>query len=178
MSKKTSGGKPETLRPAPPAKDKPKEKKEKVVIATNRKARHEYDLENDLEAGLVLLGSEIKSVRDHRVNLAEGWVQEQSGELWLHGVHIAPYEQANRFNHDPLRPRKLLLHKDEIARLVSRVREKGYTIVPTQMYLRNGRAKVEIALGRGKRQYDKRDAIADRETKRQIDRALKEGRYE
>lgn len=171
---KTDGGKgavPQPAKTAPP-------KKEREVVATNRKARHEFELEDGHEAGLVLLGSEIKSVRDHRVNLQEGFVQEQGGELWLMGVHIAPYEQASRFGHEPLRPRKLLMHKMEIARLITRVREKGFTIVPTQMYLKNGRAKIEIALGRGRKLHDKRDAIADREAKRQIERVLKEGRYD
>ncbi|MBX3066604.1 MAG: SsrA-binding protein SmpB [Anaerolineae bacterium] len=157
---------------------KPKEKREKVVISTNRKAHHDYSLEDSFEAGLVLMGSEIKSIRDHKVNLADGFVQETDGELWLLNVHISPYNQANRYNHEPLRPRKLLLNKKEIARLITRVRERGYSIIPTQLYLKNGRAKVEIALARGKKQYDKRDDIQERESKRQIERVLKQGRYE
>ncbi|MBX3086111.1 MAG: SsrA-binding protein SmpB [Anaerolineae bacterium] len=160
-----------------PATNRPP-KSEKSVVATNRKARHDYDLEPGIEAGMVLIGSEIKSIRDHRVNLQDGFVQEQGGELWLMGVHISPYEQANRYNHEPLRPRKLLLHRGEIMRLLSRVREKGYTLVPTQMYLKNGRAKIEIALGRGRKQHDKRDVIAEREANRTMQRVIKEGRYD
>ena len=151
-----------------------KAKGDRSVVATNRKAHHDYTLEDTLEAGLVLMGSEIKSIRDHRVNLKDGYVEERSGELWLLNVHISPYEQASVFGHDPLRPRKLLLHKKEIARLITRIRERGYTIVPTLLYLKDGRAKVEIAVARGKKQYDKRAAIADRDSKREIDRALKE----
>ena len=151
-----------------------KAKGDRSVVATNRKAHHDYTLEDTLEAGLVLMGSEIKSIRDHRVNLKDGYVEERNGELWLLNVHISPYEQASVFGHDPLRPRKLLLHKKEIARLITRIRERGYTIVPTQLYLKDGRAKVEIAVARGKKQYDKRAAIADRDSRREIDRALKE----
>ena len=149
-------------------------KSDRKVVATNRKASHEYTLEENIEAGIVLMGSEIKSIRDNRVNLKDGYVLEQNGELWLMNVHISSYDQASVFGHDPLRPRKLLLHRKEIARLISRVREKGYTIVPTQLYLKRGRAKVEIALGRGKRQYDKRAAIAERDSKREVERALRE----
>ncbi len=144
------------------------------VVATNRKAHHEYTLEDSVEAGLVLMGSEVKSIREHRVNLKDGYVEEKGGELWLINVHISEYDQASVFGHDPLRPRKLLLHKKEIARLITRMRERGYTLVPTLMYLKNGRAKVEIAVARGKKQYDKRAAISERDNKRDIERALKE----
>lgn len=144
------------------------------VISTNRKARFNYDLEDSLEAGLVLTGSEIKSIRDHKVNLVDGYVIEQGGELWLMNVNISTYDQANIFNHEPLRPRKLLLHRQEIIRMISRIRERGYSVVPTQLYLKNGRAKVEIALARGKKLHDKRDRISERDVKRDIDRALKE----
>jgi SsrA-binding protein len=147
---------------------------DRKVVATNRKAHHDYTLEDSIEAGLVLTGSEIKSIRDHRVNLKDGYVSEQNGELWLMNVHISEYDQASVFGHDPLRPRKLLLHKKEIARLITRMRERGYAIVPTLMYLKNGRAKVEIAVARGKRQFDKRAAISERDTRRDIERALKE----
>ena len=147
---------------------------DRKIVATNRKASHDYTLEENIEAGIVLMGSEIKSIRDSRVNLKEGYVLEQNGELWLMNVHISSYDQASIFGHDPLRPRKLLLHRKEIARLISQVREKGYTIVPTQLYLKRGRAKVEIALARGKRQYDKRAAIAERDSKREVERALRE----
>lgn len=153
-------------------------KGEREVIATNRKARHDYILEDTFEAGLVLIGSEIKSVRNRQVQLVDGYVEERGGELWLLNVHIAEYKEASRFGHEAKRPRKLLLHRKEINRLISRVREKGYTIVPTQVYLKNGKAKVEIALARGKKQYDKRESIADREAARNLRRAVKERRYE
>lgn len=144
------------------------------VIATNRKAGRDFHLEDRHEAGMVLMGTEIKSIRAGRVNLSDGYIQPRDGELWLVNVHIAPYDPAGRYGHEPLRPRKLLLHRREIERLASRVRERGYTIVPTRLYLKGGRAKVEIALARGKRKYDKRQAIAKRDAQRDIDRALKE----
>lgn len=144
------------------------------IVATNRKATHDYSIEDRFEAGIVLLGTEIKSIRAGQANLREGYVQIRGDELWLINTHIAPYDPAGRQGHDPLRQRKLLLHRKEIARLLSRVQEKGYTIIPLKIYLKNRRAKVEIALARGKRQYDKREAIAKREAGRQIERALKE----
>ena len=144
------------------------------IIATNRKARHEYHFDDTYEAGLVLMGSEIKSIRAGRVSLQEGFVLFEEGEAWLVNVHIAQYHAASRQNHEPKRRRKLLLHRREIDRLQSRTREKGYTVVPTKLYLKDGRAKIEIALARGKRQYDKRQTIAERDSKRQVERALKE----
>ena len=144
------------------------------VVATTRKARHEYHLEDTYEAGLVLTGSEIKSIRAGRVSLREGFVLFEGGEAWLVDVHIAQYDPASLQNHDPKRRRKLLLHRREIGRLQRGVREKGYTVVPTRLYLKDGWAKVEIALARGKRQYDKRQTIARRDAERQIDRAIKE----
>ena len=145
------------------------------VVANNRKAHHDYSLEDSFEAGIVLTGSEIKSIRDNRVNLKDGYVEDRNGEMWLLNVHISDYDQAGIFGHDPLRPRKLLLHRKEIAKLITRIRERGYTVVPTLMYINEaGRAKVEIALARGKKQYDKRSAMADRDSKRDIARALKE----
>ena len=144
------------------------------IIATNRKARRDYHLEGHQEAGLVLMGTEIKAIRAGRVNLSDGYVQPRDGELWLVNVHIAPYEAAGRYGHDPVRPRKLLLHRREIDRLISRVTERGYTIVPVRLYLKSGRAKVEIALAKGKRKYDKRQTIAKRDAQRDIDRALRE----
>lgn len=145
------------------------------VITRNRKAQHDYHLERSYQAGLVLQGSEIKSIRANNINLRDGFVQEKNGELWLIGVHISPYEQASIFgHHDPVRPRKLLLHKKEIAQIIDQSRERGYTIVPTVVYLEKGRAKVEIALAKGKKMYDKRDAIAKRDADREIRRALKE----
>ncbi len=147
---------------------------DRKVIATNRKAGHDYSLEESVEAGLVLMGSEIKSIRDNRVNLRDGYVLEQNGELWLMNVHISNYEQAGVFGHEPLRPRKLLLHKKQIARLISQLRERGYSLIPTMLYLKKGRAKVEIALARGKKQYDKRADIAEKDSRREIERALRE----
>ncbi len=144
------------------------------VIASNRKAAHDYFLGDRLEAGLVLQGSEIKSVRAGQVSLREAYIKTDGQQAWLVNAHIATYDPASRLNHDPKRPRKLLLHRKEIAKLLSRVQERGYTIVPLKIYLKNRRAKIEIALARGKRQYDKRDAIAKREVDRQIRRALKE----
>ena len=147
------------------------------IIATNRKARHQYQFHDTYEAGLVLKGSEIKSIRASQVSLQEGFVVVEDGEAWLVNVHIAPYDPASRQNHEPRRKRKLLLHRREIERLQSRAQEKGFTIVPTRLYLKDGRAKVEIALARGKKLYDKRQAIAKRDSKRQVERALKE-RYQ
>jgi SsrA-binding protein len=145
------------------------------VVATNRKAYHDYAIEDTLEAGLVLVGSEIKSIRAGRVNLRDSYaVIDDDGEIWLRNAHIAPYDPASHFGHEPRRPRKLLLHKRQIARLKSRVQERGYTLVALRMYLRNNRAKVELALARGKRQYDKRAAIAKREDERRVRRALRE----
>jgi SsrA-binding protein len=150
------------------------EKQGRKVIATNRKARHDYELLDAFEAGLVLTGSEIKSIRAGHVNLREGYVQARGDELWLLNTHISSYEQAGVYGHDPLRPRKLLLHRREINRILSRIQEKGLTLVPTVMYLTRGRAKVEIALARGKKQYDKRESMRERESQRQIERSLRE----
>jgi SsrA-binding protein len=144
------------------------------VVATNRKAGRDYYLEDHFEAGLALTGTEIKSIRAGGVNLSDGYVQARGGELWLVNVHIAPYDPSGRAGHEPRRPRKLLLHRREINRLIARVQERGYTIVPVRMYLKEGRAKVEIALARGKRQYDKRQAIAKRDAQREVEHALKE----
>ena len=144
------------------------------VVATNRKARHNYELMTIYQAGLVLMGSEIKSVRDHRVNLGDGFVAERNNELWLMNVHIAPYEPAKNFGHtDPLRPRKLLLHKREIAQILTQIRERSITAVPIKLYFDRGKAKIDIATARGKRQYDKRADIAKRDADRQIRRTLK-----
>jgi SsrA-binding protein len=143
------------------------------VVASNRRAYHDYFIDDTIEAGLVLTGTEIKSIREGRVNLRDGYVRIADGEAWLTNVHIAPYEQGNRYNHEPLRDRKLLLHRDEIDSLVGRARQRGYTIIPLQLYLKRGRAKVELGLARGKKQYDKRAAIAEREARRDIERALR-----
>jgi SsrA-binding protein len=144
------------------------------IVATNRKAYHQYQFNDTFEAGLVLKGSEIKSIRAGRVSLQEGFVLFEGGEAWLVNVHIAPYDPAAKQNHEPRRRRKLLLHRREIDRLQSQAQEKGYTVVPTKLYLKDGRAKVEIALARGKKLYDKRQTIAKRDAKRQVERALKE----
>lgn len=140
------------------------------VVATNRKAKFEYFLIETFEAGLALRGSEIKSIRAGQISLSEAYVQTDGRDAWLKDAHIAPYEQANRFNHDPLRPRRLLLHKKEIRKLWNDVRQKGMTIIPTRVYLKGGRAKVEIALARGKKSYDKREAIAKRDRQRNMER--------
>jgi SsrA-binding protein len=157
------------------AREKPKS--EIQNIAENRKARHDYFVEEDYEAGIVLVGSEVKSCRAGRVNLRDAYAQIKDGELFLYNCHISPYEQANRFNHEPLRPRKLLMHKREIMRLLGLVREKGFTLIPLQMYFKKGKAKVQLALARGKKAYDKRDDIAARDVKREMARAMR-GKYE
>jgi SsrA-binding protein len=136
------------------------------VVATNRKAKFEYFLYDIFEAGIELQGSEIKSIRAGQMSLGEAYVKVEDSQAWLMDAHIAPYEQANRFNHVPRRPRRLLLHKKEIRKLWNDVRQKGMTIVPTRVYLKGGRAKVEIALARGKKLYDKREAIAKRDRER------------
>jgi SsrA-binding protein len=142
-------------------------------IAENRKARHDYFVEETYEAGIALQGTEVKSLRAGRVNLRDGYAHIVNGEVFLENVHISPYEQANRFNHEPLRKRKLLMHKSEILRLFSQVREKGYTLVPLRLYFKQGRAKVELGLGKGKKSYDKRDDVAARDVQREIARALR-----
>ena len=143
------------------------------VITDNRKARHEYQLLERVEAGIVLTGTEVKSLRDGRATLGQAYADVRDGEIWLHGAEIAVYDQGNRANHEPTRTRKLLMHRREIDRLYGQVREKGLTLVPTRLYFKEGRVKVEIALARGKDVRDKRKAVADRDAKRQIERALK-----
>ena len=147
------------------------------VIATNRKAYHDYFIVDTLEAGLVLKGSEIKSIRAGRVNLRDSYVVFRNGEAWLIGSHIAGYDQASYQDHDPRRDRKLLMHKKEIDRWRGRAEQKGFTVVPLKLYLKNNRAKVEIALAKGKRLYDKREAIAKRDAERQLQRTLKKVRW-
>lgn len=142
------------------------------LVATNKKARFDYHLLERYEAGLVLTGTEIKSIRANRVSLRRGYVQPRDGELWLMETHIAPYEHGTHANHEPNRPRKLLLHRREIRKIIDTLAQKGLTLVPTRMYLKNGRAKVEIALARGKRLHDKRQAMAKRDSERQVERAL------
>lgn len=140
------------------------------VVATNRKARHEYFLIETFEAGIALTGSEIKSIRAGQMSLAEAFVHIDGQEAWLMDAHIAPYEQASRLNHEPRRPRRLLLHKEEIYRLWDQVRQKGVTLVPVQVYLKNGRAKIEVAIAKGKKLYDKRAEIAKRDAERELQR--------
>lgn len=140
------------------------------VVATNRKANHEFFLLERFEAGIALQGSEIKSIRAGQISLAEAYVRVDGKEAWLEDAHIAPYEQAGRYNHEPRRPRRLLLHRREIRQLWDEVRQKGMTIVPTRVYLKSGRAKLEIALAKGKKLYDKRQAIAKRDAEREIER--------
>jgi SsrA-binding protein len=146
------------------------------TIAENRRARHDYQLLERVEAGLVLTGTEVKSLRDGRVTLAHAFADIRDGEAWLHGVEIAIYDHGNRANHEPTRPRKLLLHRREIDSLYGMVREKGLTIVPTRLYFKDGRAKVELAVARGKEQRDKRRDVAERDARRQMERAVKSRR--
>jgi len=143
------------------------------VVAVNRRARHEYDIEETWDAGLVLTGCEIKSVREGRANLRDAYAQPERGELWLHNMHISPYDQGNRYNPDPTRSRKLLLHRTEISRLIGRAQEKGLTVIPLKLYLQRGFAKIELGLARGRKLYDKRRAIADREARREQERAVR-----
>jgi SsrA-binding protein len=146
------------------------------TIAVNRRARHEYSIDQTIEAGIVLTGTEIKSIRAGRVNLAEAYARIERGEAWLIGAHIAPYEQGNRYNHEPTRTRKLLLHRDEIAELVGRTQAKGQTLVPLRLYLHKGMAKLELGLARGKKTHDKRRTIAERDMRREIERESKQAR--
>ena len=143
-------------------------------VATNRQASYRFDLLDRLETGIVLTGTEVKSLRSGTAQIKDGYAQVRDGELWLHNVHIPPYEPASRENHDPERPRKLLAHRREIDRLAGKIQERGLTLVPTRIYFNGARAKVEIALGRGKDRFDKRESIKAREQRRDMDRALHE----
>jgi len=145
------------------------------IVATNRKAHFEYFLLEHFEAGVSLLGTEIKSIRAGQISLAEAFVKIDGRDAWLMNAHIAPYESANRYNHEPRRPRRLLLHRREIRELWDAVRQKGVTIVPVQVYLKEGRAKVDIAIAKGKKQYDKREEIAKRDAERESGRAIRRG---
>ena len=149
------------------------------VITENRKARHDYHIEDTLEAGIVLQGTEVKSIRGRKVNLRDSYAQiDGNAEAWLHNLHISPYEQGNRYNHDPLRPRKLLLNKAEIKRLIGVSREKGWALVPLRLYFRRGMVKVELAVARGKKLYDKRQNIAERTAQREVERAFRQRQKE
>jgi SsrA-binding protein len=143
------------------------------LIVDNRRARHDYHLSDRVEAGLALAGTEVKALRDGKATLQQAYAEVRDGEAWLVGLHIPEYGQGNRANHDPDRPRKLLLHRREIDRLYAQVREKGFTLVPTRLYFKDGRVKAEIAVGRGKELHDKRRAIADRDAMRQMERELR-----
>jgi SsrA-binding protein len=150
-----------------------KQSESKRIVARNRKAGRDYFLEERHEAGIALLGSEVKAIRAGQVSLNEAFVRLEHGEAWLHNAHISAYQPASMDNHEPRRPRKLLLHRRELDRLASKVHQRGWTLIPTQIYLSGGRAKVEIAVARGKRKYDKRRLIAEREAKRDMDRAMR-----
>lgn len=159
---------------APKSKTQTRPEGGEKVVTTNRKAYHDYHIEEQVEAGIQLSGTEIKSIRAGRVNLSDAYARVEGGEVFVYGMHISPYEQAGTyFQHDPLRRRKLLLHRSEIAYLAQKVEQRGYTLVPLRMVLRRGRAKIDLGVGRGKRDFDKRDAIAERDAKRQIEQALR-----
>ncbi len=143
------------------------------LVATNRKARHDFHIEESLEAGLVLTGTEVKSLRSRRASIQDAFARVEGDEVWLYHVHIPPYESGGYAHHDPLRRRKLLLHSSEIRRLYGKAQQKGYTLVPLRLYFSHGVAKVELALARGKREYDRREEIARRDADRQIQRAIR-----
>jgi SsrA-binding protein len=143
-------------------------------VAVNRRALHDYEILERLEAGVALTGSEIKSVREGRVSLQEAYARPEGGEIWLQGAHIAEYGPAARFGHEPRRPRRLLLHRSQIRELAREVEQRGLTIIPLRLYLKDGLAKIELAVARGRRQYDKRQAIARREAQREVERALRQ----
>lgn len=144
------------------------------VITDNRKARHDYTIEESFEAGIELKGTEVKSLRAGRANLKDSFAIIENGELYLHGMHISPYEQGNIFNVDPMRPRKLLMHKKEILRLLGKTKEQGLTLVPLKAYFKKDKIKIELALAKGKKLYDKREAAAEKSAKREIEKAMKE----
>ncbi|MBW1828702.1 MAG: SsrA-binding protein SmpB [Deltaproteobacteria bacterium] len=147
------------------------------IVCQNKKARHDYFIDDVMEAGMVLLGAEVKSLRDGRANLVDSYARIKNGEVFLYKMHISPYPFAHHIQLDPIRPRKLLLNKREIKRLIGKTETKGYTLVPTKVYFARGRAKVEIALAKGKRKYDKRHALKEKEMKREVDEAKKRNRY-
>jgi SsrA-binding protein len=150
---------------------------EEKTIVTNRKARHEYEIIDQVEAGLVLVGSEVKSLRAGRANLGDAYARVIKGEIWVIGMHISPYKEATVQNHDPLRERKLLLHRSEIKKLTRRIDEKGFTLIPLRLYFRKNKAKLELGIARGKRQYDKKVAIAQKDAKREMEREQKKFKF-
>jgi SsrA-binding protein len=143
------------------------------LICQNKKARHNYSIEDTFEAGIALVGTEVKSLREGRANLGDSYGKIKDGEVFLVDAHISPYSHANRFNHDPLRTRKLLLHKKEVRRLIGKVQEKGFTLIPLRLYFSNGRAKVELALGKGKKLFDKRETLKRKTMERDMERGRK-----
>jgi SsrA-binding protein len=143
-------------------------------VAVNRRVYHDYFVDEKYEAGIALTGPEVKSLRSGRCNLRDGFIRIDGHEAWMENVHISPYVQANLMNTEPMRPRKLLLHRKQIATLIGKVRQKGYTLIPLRVYFKRNHAKVEVGLCRGKRQYDKREAIAERDAKREIERAMRQ----
>ncbi|RLB05959.1 MAG: SsrA-binding protein [Deltaproteobacteria bacterium] len=145
-----------------------KEEKGKKIVAQNRRARHDYFIQESYEAGMVLKGTEVKALREGRVNIKDGYAKIKDGEIFLLDVHISPYAFGNRFNHDPLRPRKLLLHKREILRLMGKVKERGFSLIPLAIYFSHGRAKVELALAKGKKLYDKREALRRKTLEKEV----------
>ncbi|MDJ0851509.1 MAG: SsrA-binding protein SmpB [Myxococcota bacterium] len=154
----------------------PAQESEKKLVATNRRARFEYEILDTVEAGLVLVGPEVKSLRAGKANLSDAYAIIRNGEAWLMSAHISPYAQASRENPDPRRQRKLLMHRSEISRLQGKVAERGLTLVPLELYFKNGRAKVRLGLARGKRRHDKRETIRRREQEREMDRITRRGR--
>ncbi|HZK55503.1 MAG TPA: SsrA-binding protein SmpB [Desulfosporosinus sp.] len=144
------------------------------IVSENRKAFHDYFINDRVEAGIILTGTEIKSIRNGKINLKDSYARIKEGEIWVYQMHISTYDQGNRYNHDPLRPRKLLLHRSEINKLVGKIQLQGLTLLPIKLYLKNGMAKVELAVGQGKKNYDKRQVLAQREGQRDIERALRD----
>lgn len=152
-------------------------KQGRKVAATNRKARHDYFVLEQYEAGIELSGTEVKSIRAGKVNLKDAFCQVKNGELFVYNMHVSPYEQGNRFNADPMRDRRLLMHKREIRKLYAAVQQDGFALVPLSLYFKNSRVKVEVAVCKGKKLYDKRSSMAERDTKREMDRVMKSQRY-
>ena len=147
------------------------------IVCENRKARHDYFIHETYEAGIELVGTEVKSLRAGKANLKDSFALIKDGEIYLENMHVSPYDQGNRFNHDPLRTRKLLLHKYEIIKLLGKIQEKGYTLIPLNLYFKKGKVKVTVALVTGKKLYDKRQALAEKEAKRDIERRMKSRNY-
>ncbi len=165
-------------KPAESSKAKPAsdEKAKTKVIADNRRARHEYEILETFEAGISLVGTEVKSLRGGQANLQDAFARVEEGEVWLYNCHISPYDKGNRFNHDPVRKRRLLMHRREIFKLKSKIQEKGLTLIPLRLYFKGSLAKVALALAKGKQLYDKRQAVSKRDSKRQLERVMKSSR--